>query len=128
MKPAVAWILRIVPAFIMGQTLVFKFLGAAESKALFTTLTEKALGNPGLETVARLGTGVAELVAVILLLIPGHTAKGALLTIGLMGGALASHVAFLGFAGTNGQLAVMAVIALLCAATYLALSRKASRR
>jgi uncharacterized membrane protein YphA (DoxX/SURF4 family) len=123
MNAPTAWILRLIPAVIMGQTLPFKFTGAQESKDLFATLTEKALGDPGLEAMARLGTGSVELIAIILLLIPKFSTKGALLTIGTMAGALVSHAAFLGFAGANGQLAAMAGVALVTPAIYLALSR-----
>ena len=127
MNKPTAWILRIVPAIIMVQTLPFKFTGAAESKALFSTLTEKALGDPGLEAVARLGTGVVELIAIILLLVPKTRMYGALLTVGTMAGALVSHVAFLGFSGSHGQLAVMATVALICSALFLVLSRRAAK-
>ncbi|MDB4353954.1 DoxX family protein [Akkermansiaceae bacterium] len=127
MNAPTAWILRLVPVIIMAQTLPFKFTGAAESKALFATLTEKALGNPGLEAMARLGTGVVELIAIVLLLIPKFSQKGALLTIGTMAGALVSHVAFLGFSGMHGQLAGMAAVALIFSAVYLVLSRRTAK-
>ena len=127
MNAPTSWILRIVPAVIIAQTLPFKFTGAADSKALFTTLAEKALGNPGLEALPRLGTGVMELIAIILLFIPKFSTKGALLIVGIMGGALIGHVAFLGFAGMHGQLAAMAVVALLTAGAYLILSRRAAK-
>lgn len=115
MKAPSAWFLRIIPAIILLQTLPFKFLGKTESVELFTILTTKALGNPGLEAFARIGTGVVELIAAILLLIPALTKKGALLTAGTMGGALVSHALFIGFTGIAGQLAGMAVVVLICA-------------
>ena len=113
MQKALPWILRIIPAVILLQTLPFKFLGKQESVDLFTTLTAKALGNGELEALARIGSGVVELIAVVLLLIPKFTIKGALLTTGTMIGALASHVLFIGFEGSAGQLAGMAVVALI---------------
>ena len=113
MHKALPWILRIVPAVILLQTLPFKFLGKQESVDLFTTLTTKALGNGELEALARIGSGVVELTAAILLLIPKFTHKGALLTAATMAGALGSHVLFLGFEGMAGQLAGMAVVALI---------------
>ncbi len=124
MHPALNWILRLVPAALIGQTLPFKFSGHEQSVALFTDLTEKALGNPGLEAAARIGTGVVELVAVVLLLIPKTALIGALLTIGVMAGALASHVLFIGFAG-HGPLPALAAVALASAAIYVVLQRKA---
>lgn len=124
MNAPTAWILRLIPAVIMAQTLPFKFTGAAESKALFAILTEKALGDPGLEAMARLGTGTVELIAIVLLLIPKFSSKGALLTIGTMAGALVTHTAFLGFSGSHGQLAAIASVALITSAIYLVLSRR----
>ena len=118
MKPALAWTLRIIPAILIGQSLPFKFSGAAESVALFTDLATKAFGNPELEGALRIGTGVIELVAVILLLIPNHSLKGALIVVGTMAGALMSHLLFIGFA-QHGPLSVMALIALLASAYYL---------
>ena len=97
------WLAQIVPAVIMGMTLYFKFTGAQESVDLFTTL--------GVEPWGRIGTGVLELIAVVLLLVPapylGKHAWGAALMLG-------AHVAKLGFSGANGQLAVMATVALVC--------------
>lgn len=119
MNSALSWILRLVPALILAQTLPFKLGGHPESKALFTTLTEKALGDGDLEALARLGTGGVELVAVILLVIPKFSRAGSILTIALMAGALASHVLFLGFAGSNGQLAALAAVALIISGIYL---------
>ena len=60
-------------------------------------------------------------------LIPKFSAKGAFLTIGTMAGALVSHAAFLGFAGSNGQLAAMAGAVLITSASYLALSQRSSK-
>lgn len=104
------WLAQIVPAVIMGMTLYFKFTAAPESVALFTTL--------GAEPWGRIATGVCELVAVVLLLVPapylGKHAWGAALGAALMIGALGAHVAKLGFGGANGQLAAMATVALAC--------------
>lgn len=113
MQKALLWVLRIIPAVILLQTLPFKFLGKPESVELFTTLTSKALGNGELEALARIGTGMVELVAAILLLLPKFTFKGALLTAGTMAGALVSHLLFLGFEGMAGELAGLAIVALI---------------
>ena len=86
-----SWIFRIVIAVILLQTLFFKFTGAEESKYIFTTL----MGEN--EAVGRIGSGVVELVAVILLFIPQTTWLGALLALGTMSGALFSHLTKLGF-------------------------------
>ena len=59
------WILRLVPAVILLQTLYFKFTAHPESVKLFTEI--------GMEPWGRIGTGIIELIAAILLLIPRFT-------------------------------------------------------
>lgn len=105
------WIVRIVAALILLQTLYFKFTAHPESVALFTKL--------GLEPWGRIGTGVIELVAGILLLIPATAFIGAMLGIGLMAGAIMSHLMVIGIesAGDGGQLFVLAIVVMLCSAT-----------
>ena len=122
MNAKLAWTLRLVPAILIGQTLLFKLSGATESVALFTGLASKAFGKPELEGVLRMGTGVVELITVVLLLIPKQSRIGALLVVGTMAGALASHLFFIGFAD-HGPLIAMAVIALLASSFYLVKSR-----
>lgn len=102
------WIFRIAAAVIMLQTLYFKFTGHPESIDLFTKL--------GVEPWGRFGTGIVELIASILLLLQSTVIIGALLTIGIMSGALLSHVTVLGIEskGDGGQLFIMAIIALIC--------------
>ena len=85
-----SWIFRIVIAVILLQTLFFKFTGAEESKYIFTTL----MGEN--EAVGRIGSGVVEFLAVILLFIPQTTSLGALLALGTMSGAILSHLTMLG--------------------------------
>ena len=86
----ISWTLQIVAAAILGQTLFFKFSAAAESVYIFEKL--------GMEPWGRIGSGVAELIAVVLLLMPRTAALGALLALGVMSGAIASHVTKLGIA------------------------------
>ena len=88
MKNIIFWILRLAAAIIMLQTLFFKFTGAEESVYIFSTL--------GMEPWGRIGTGVVELIASVLLLIPSTTAFGALLGAGVMSGALVAHLTKLG--------------------------------
>ena len=85
-KPAtvVSWVLQIVVAVILFQTLFFKFTGAEESVYIFSTL--------GVEPWGRLLAGTMELVAVGLILYPPTAVYGALLSLGVITGALASHV------------------------------------
>src|SRR6266568_2554591 len=84
----VSWICRIVAAVILAQTLFFKFTGAEESVYIFTKV--------GLEPWGRYGSGVAELIAVGLLLTSRFAWAGALLALGVIGGALVSHLTVLG--------------------------------
>ena len=97
------WLLRIIAAVIMLQTLYFKFTAAEESVYIFSTL--------GIEPWGRIGTGIAELIASVLLLIPATTVVGALLAMGIMGGAIVSHLAVLGIEvrGDGGQLCAYAL-------------------
>src|SRR4051812_27351434 len=85
-----SWIFRIVIAVILLQTLYFKFTGAEESKYIFTTL----MGDN--EAVGRIGSGVVELIATVLLFIPSTTWLGASLALGTMSGAIFSHLTKLG--------------------------------
>ncbi len=87
----VSWVCRIVVAIILFQTLFFKFTGAEESKWIFTTLM-----GPELEAYGRIGSGVVELFAVILLLIPGTAWLGGLIALGTISGAIMSHLTMLG--------------------------------
>jgi hypothetical protein len=87
----ISWVCRIIVAVLLFQTLFFKFTGAEESKYIFSTVL-----NPELEAYGRIGSGVIELIAVILLLLPGTVWMGALLALGTITGAIMSHLAFLG--------------------------------
>ena len=82
------WVLRIVAAFLLLQTLFFKFTGAEESVYIFSTL--------GMEPWGRIGSGVLELIASILILYPRTTFIGAALGAGLMSGAIFFHLTRLG--------------------------------
>ncbi len=101
------WFLQLVVAGILLQTLFFKFTGAEESKFIFSKL--------GAEPWGRIGSGVAELIAVLLLLYPATTAFGALLAAAIMVGAIGSHLAVLGIVvkDDGGLLFALAVIAFL---------------
>lgn len=110
MKKLLSWVLRLVPAIILLQTLTFKFTAHPDSVALFSEL--------GVEPFGRIGIGVFELIVGMLLLIPVTSRFGALLAVGLMFGAVASHLFVLGISynGDGGALFGMAVITLIAAA------------
>lgn len=83
-----SWILQIVVAAILFQTLFFKFTGAEESVYIFSTL--------GIEPWGRYASGFAELIACVLLLIPVTAAYGAMLSLCVIAGAILSHLTKLG--------------------------------
>ena len=101
------WILRIIAALIMLQTLYFKFSGSEESVYIFSQL--------GMEPWGRIGIGILELIASILMLYPRTTFFGSLLAIGLMLGAIGAHFTKLGIVVKNdgGQLFIYALIVLI---------------
>jgi len=115
---AVSWFCRIVAAIILLQTLFFKFTGAAESKYIFTKV--------GLEPWGRYGSGVAELIAAILLLTPRFAWAGALLALAVISGAILSHLTILGIVVQNdgGLLFLLAITVFLCSAFTIYLHRQ----
>ena len=98
------WILRLLAAIIMLQTLFFKFTASEESVYIFSTL--------GMEPWGRIGSGIAELIASILILFPRTTSLGALLGLGVMSGAIFFHLSKLGIVVQNdgGQLFIYALL------------------
>ncbi len=105
-KPArtATWIAQIGVAAILAQTLFFKFTAAPESVYIFSTL--------GLEPWGRIGSGVAELVAAVLLVVPATAAVGALVALGVIAGALGAHLSRLGIEvqGDGGLLFALACL------------------
>lgn len=112
------WVLRLLAAIILLQTLFFKFTAAEESVYIFTQI--------GMEPVGRIGIGIMELIAAILILYPKTTPFGALLAIGLMAGAIFFHLTKLGIVVKNdgGQLFVYALIVLVSSAILLVIFRQ----
>ncbi|MFN0034133.1 MAG: DoxX family membrane protein [Saprospiraceae bacterium] len=110
--------LRLVAAGILAQTLFFKFSGAAESVWIFEQL--------GAEPWGRLGSGVAELVCAVLLFLPRLAWLGALGGLGVMSGAIVSHLFILGIEvqGDGGLLFFLAVVVFVCCAVTLWLRRE----
>ncbi len=107
-NPLFIWIVKLIAVVILVQTLYFKFTGAEESVYIFTTL--------GIEPFGRIGSGVVELIASVLILIPRTTLLGALFGMSTMAGALVSHLVFLGVEVKNdgGTLFILAIITFLC--------------
>jgi putative oxidoreductase len=113
----ITWILRIVAAVILLQTLFFKFTGAPESIYIFTKV--------GAEPWGRIGSGVVELIAAVLLLIPRTSWLGAVIAMGVMTGAIISHLTLLGIEvqGDKGLLFFLALTVFVTSAAIVFISR-----
>ena len=117
-QPILIWVLRVLAALIMLQTLYFKFTAHPQSVHLFTIL--------GMEPWGRIGTGLFELIASVLILYPRTTGWGALLGMGLMSGAIFFHLTKLGikFDGDYGLFAYALVAFACCAALFILFRRQ----
>lgn len=107
-----------VAAVLMLQTLYFKFQAAPESVYIFTKV--------GIEPWGRIGTGVIELIASILILIPRTAWIGAGLGLGVMLGAILTHLALLGIEVQNdgGQLFFYAIAVAVSCIVILYITRQ----
>ena len=112
-----SWTLRIVAAIILLQTLFFKFTGARESVYIFSTL--------GAEPWGRIGSGVVELIAALLLLYPPTITIGAIVSLGVISGAILTHLTVLGIEvqGDGGLLFLLALTVFVSSAAILFLRR-----
>jgi putative oxidoreductase len=117
----ISWICRVVVAVILFQTLFFKFTGAEESKYIFSTVL-----TPELEAYGRIGSGLVELVAVVLILLPRTVWFGALLALGTISGAIFSHLTLLGIEvkGDGGLLFALAVTVFVLSTLILVIHRR----
>jgi uncharacterized membrane protein YphA (DoxX/SURF4 family) len=88
-----SWVLQIVAALILLQTLFFKFSGAKESIYIFSRI--------GAEPWGRIGSGVAELIVALLLLHPRTVVFGAIGAVMIMVGAIGAHLTVLGISVEN---------------------------
>lgn len=115
-----SWILRGIVAVILLQTLFFKFTAAKESVYIFSTL--------GMEPWGRIGTGTAELIASILLLLPQTVVFGAIMSLGVISGAIYFHLTKLGITlpavDDHGELFALAVTVFVCSAVVLMMHRE----
>ena len=118
MKAKILFLLRIVAAVILLQTLFFKFTGAEESKFIFRTL--------GVEPWGRLLSGIVELIASIFLLVPSTQVLGAIISSVVMVGAIFSHIFILGVVvqGDGGLLFTLAVVVLVSGLVIIGLNRR----
>lgn len=126
-----SWVCRIAAAIILLQTLFFKFTAAPESIYIFTKLgvfihTYVPLASiNAVEVSGRIGSGMMELIAAALLLTPRFVWAGAVLAMAATGGAIASHLTFLGIEvrGDKGLLFFLAITVFVTSAIALFLHR-----
>lgn len=111
------WATRLIAAIIMLQTLYFKFSGSPESVYIFTEV--------GMEPWGRIGVGIMELIASILLIVPATVWIGAVLGAGLMAGAIGMHLTLLGIEvmDDGGYLFFLALLVLVCSLIALWIDR-----
>jgi putative oxidoreductase len=114
----VSWTLQLAAAGILLQTLFFKFTAAEESVYIFSRL--------GVEPWGRIGSGIVELIAAVLLLVPLTAPIGAMLAMGVMAGAIVSHLTILGIEirGDGGLLFGLAVAVFVASAVVLVMRRE----
>src|SRR5215472_8453846 len=115
-----SWALRLIVAGILLQTLFFKFSAAKESVYIFSTL--------GMEPWGRIGSGIFELVASILLLMPSKVTIGAAMALAATGSAILFHLTRLGIAltavGDHGELFALAIAVTVCSMIVLLMHRQ----
>ncbi|WP_108802358.1 DoxX family membrane protein [Aquimarina sp. Aq107] len=118
MKNALPLVLRIIVAIILIQTLRFKFTGHPDSIYIFSKV--------GLEPYGRIATGIVELIAGVLLLIPKTVWIGATITLGVIGGAIFMHITKLGVEINNdgGVLFITALLTFILSGIILWMKRK----
>ncbi len=113
------WLLRVAVAVILFQTLFFKFTGAKESVYIFSTL--------GAEPWGRIGSGVVELIASLLILVPRTAVLGAILSLGTICGAIFAHLTKLGIkipaVDDHGELFALALLVFVASFVILYLHR-----
>lgn len=113
------WAAQLTAAIILLQTLYFKFTAHPQSVYIFTRV--------GMEPWGRIGSGIVELMASVLLFVPGFRWLGALMGMGTMAGAILFHLTTLGIEvdGDSG-LFVLALVTFACCAAVLAARRQAA--
>lgn len=118
MKKYIPLALRLIVAVILIQTLRFKFTAHPDSVYIFKTV--------GLEPTGRILTGIAELIAGVLLLIKRTVWLGAIMTLGIIGGAIFMHLTKLGIEvnGDKGILFYTALVTFSLSAIILYIYRK----
>lgn len=117
-KKVGTWVLRLIAAIILLQTLFFKFSAAEESVYIFSAI--------GMEPWGRIGSGIVELIAAVLIIWPPTTGIGALIGLGVMSGAIFFHLTKLGIVvmDDHGQLFMYALLVFISCLVLVMLNRK----
>jgi len=112
-----SWLLRLTVAVIFLQTLYFKFTAHPDSVHIFSAL--------GAEPYGRIGLGIVELITAALVLLPRTKVIGMILSLGIISGAIFSHLLVLGVnvKGDGGNLFILAAIVFVASSTFLVLYR-----
>lgn len=126
MLKVIYYSLRYIPAFILLQTLFFKFSGAEVSKFIFSSIDQYMNWNNVMEPYGRIGTGIGELIAGLLLLWPKTSHYGAFLSLGLISGAILTHLIILGIDVQNdgGKVFYLAIVTFICNLIVVIQNRK----
>jgi len=95
MRKKILFALKAIAVITMLQTLFFKFSAANQSVELFTKIAGEH------EAYLRIGTGIIELISSILLFTSNRSWLGALMTLGVMSGAILGHITILGISHNN---------------------------
>ena len=113
---------RLIVAVILLQTLYFKFTASAESVYIFETV--------GAEPWGRIGSGIVELAAAILLLLPRYFIFGAVLSLSVITGAIVSHLTVLGIEvmGDGGLLFGLACVVFVLSLVILVTNKEELRK
>ena len=113
----ISWVLRLTVAVVLLQTLYFKFTAHPDSVHIFSAL--------GVEPWGRIGLGIIELITAILILLPKTQIIGMTISLGIILGAVFSHLLVLGINVSNdgGGLFTLAIIVLISSTIFLIMNK-----
>ena len=116
-KNIISWALRLTVAIILLQTLYFKFTAHPDSVHIFSAL--------GIEPWGRIGLGIVELITALLILTPKTKIIGMINSLGIIIGAVFSHLLVLGVTVGNdgGSLFTLAIIVYIASTLFLILHK-----
>ena len=111
----ISWVLRLTVSAILLQTLYYKFTAHPDSVHIFSALVVEPWGI--------IGHGIVELITSVLILIPKTKMIGMVNSLGIILGAIFSHILVLGFNVSNdgGKLFTLAIIVFIASGSFLIL-------